>query len=129
MEISETFVLAIILSIGPIRATSNLIQAQKISTTTANILSVTGTVIMVAIYQFYIQRRIYTLLYINVSILLTSSLPGILWIGYTSQNDIAARSSRHNDNTYKWFKLGASLLVIVAVFSEPFFCDSFIANL
>lgn len=124
MPVADLVILTVILSIGPSGGTNALVKAGKISKTTGTTTAGLLLVVLVAIYAIYIRRPRYALLYINITILLTSILPMAFAIGFKSETDIALRSS-----DFSWFKIGANLMVAGIVFCEPFFCDSIVAKL
>ena len=116
--------LAMILSIGPMRGAEVLVEAKKVSRRVGNILAGLVLCILVAIYGFYIRYPKFALLYINITILMTSAVPAALTIGFQSDKDIAIRTSN-----FTWFKFLSSLFVSLVVFCEPFYCDSIVAGI
>ena len=118
---TDLVILAAILSIGPLNAASDLIEAEKMSKSLGNICALLGLALGVSVYAFFIKRPCYALLYINVFILLANSLPRSILVGYTSPDDMEIRASK-----FRWPKLISGFVVLAVVFSEPFFCDSFV---
>jgi len=123
MELKDVIVLAAILSIGPMHCASYLIKAKKISKTVGNTFGILTLIFITCIYAFYIRRPCYALLYINISIILTSALPKVFMVGFQSENDVHIRLS-----DFTWLKYFTSLFVTMVVFCEPFHCDSFISK-
>jgi hypothetical protein len=124
IEVKNMIVLAAILSIGPLTAASDLVKAQKMSKATGNICAFLGLTMGVFVYGVFIKRPCYALLYINIFIILANSLPKSFLIGYTSQQDVEIRASK-----FRLSKAVSGLVVLAVVFSEPFFCDSFVKHI
>ncbi|KAL3781543.1 hypothetical protein HJC23_000028 [Cyclotella cryptica] len=118
---TDLFVLAAILSIGPLNAASDLVKADKMSKSLGNICAFLGLAVGVSVYALFIKRPCYALLYINIFIILANSLPRSILVGYTSRQDMEIRASK-----FRWAKLVSGLVVLAVVFSEPFYCDSFV---
>lgn len=119
--IKEMIILASILSVGPLASAGELIKAGKVSKSTGNACAVCGLATLVAVYALYIRRPCYALLYINVSIMLSISLPRVILIGCTSKQDVEIRASK-----FKWANTISGLAILVVIISEPFFCDGFV---
>jgi len=108
MAWNELFILAAILSIGPFSGVHYLTKAGKMKTgLVANAIASTVLVIYIAIYIIYVRKPRYALLYINVTILLSSVLPRVLAVGYQSKEDVAMRA----DAPYFFANTAADLLV------------------
>lgn len=118
---TDLIVLAAILSIGPLNAASDLIKAEKMSKSLGNICALLGLALGVSVYAFLIKRPCYALLYINVFIIMANSLPRLILVGFTSPADVEIRASK-----FRWPNLVSGFVVLAVVFSEPFFCDSFV---
>eukprot|EP00985_Skeletonema_marinoi_P002969 scaffold1226_cov102-Skeletonema_marinoi.AAC.2 len=92
--IKDTIILAFILSIGPLEAASTLIKSNKLSPPNAYIMAAAMLSTLVGIYHTFLQSNpSYALLYINISIILSMSLPKLLFVGCTSQQDVILRSN------------------------------------
>ncbi len=123
-RIQKVITLAAILSIGPIDAASTLIKAKKLPPQYAHIMASILLTVLVGIYEVYLSNNpSYALLYINISIILSKTLPKLLFVGYTTQEDVTIRSSSHNALLLS--KIVSEMVVIVVIICEPFFCDMF----
>ena len=123
--IKDTIILAFILSIGPLEAASTLIKSNKLSPPNAYIMAAAMLSTLVGIYHTFLQSNpSYALLYINISIILSMSLPKLLFVGCTSQQDVILRS-----NEVILPKLMSGLFVMAVIVCEPFFCDVFFARI
>ena len=121
----DTIILAFILSIGPLEAASTLIKSNKLSPPNAYIMAAAMLSTLVGIYHTFLQSNpSYALLYINISIILSMSLPKLLFVGCTSQQDVILRS-----NEVILPKLMSGLFVMAVIVCEPFFCDVFFARI
>jgi len=123
-KIQSAIILSFILSIGPLEAASTLIKSNKLSPRYAYIMAGSMLAIQVGIYHLVLFNPSYALLYINISIILSISLPKLLFVGYTSEQDVKLRSTESS----LWRTL-SGLLVLVVLISEPFFCDVFFAKI
>eukprot|EP00984_Skeletonema_dohrnii_P006540 scaffold2349_cov74-Skeletonema_dohrnii-CCMP3373.AAC.4 len=123
--IKDTIILAFILSIGPLEAASTLIKSNKLSPPNAYIMAAAMLSTLVGIYHTFLQSNpSYALLYINISIILSISLPKLLFVGCTSQQDVMLRS-----NEVILPKIMSGLFVMAVIVCEPFFCDVFFARI
>lgn len=120
----DLLLLSAILSIGPMKGVTCLVEAGKIGRRTANAAAALGLAVLVGIYALFIRRPVYALLYINISIILSGVLPRTLVIGYTSERDIAIRSK-----LFTWPRFLVDTFVIFVVILEPFYCDSFLSGI
>ena len=121
MDVQEIILLAAILSIGPFGKfgiANLLVRAKKVTQSTANSIAAMALAAMVALFVFCIKRSCYGLIYINISIILSSTTPRALMIGFRSKEDVDFRSSK-----FCWPKMLSAFGVTVVVFCEPFLCD------
>lgn len=127
--------LAIILCIGPIDGMKTVLRGISNNNNNQNqnhgVYYYTGVILavaaLVALYKYGLgQRQNFVLLYINVSILFTSALPRILFVGVTTPDDIHHRVDQHY---YFWANVLIRISVTALVFLEPFYCDAFLANM
>ena len=116
--------MAAILSIGPLSSASDLIKSGKVDKLTGNICACLGLGAGVALYATCLKRPCYALLYINLFITLSISLPRCALIGCVSANDVEIRSS-----TFRLASVASGFAVLVVVFCEPFYCDSFVKHI
>jgi hypothetical protein len=124
-RIRSTIILAFILSIGPLEAASVLIKSNKLTPKHAYVMAALLLAILVGIYNEFISNTpSYALLYINISIILSISLPKLLFVGYVSPGDVAVRST---DAAVP--KVVSGLCVLAVIICEPFFCDVFFSEI
>ena len=123
-KIQSAIILSSILSIGPLEAASTLIKSKKLSPRLAYIMAGSMLAILVGIYHFVLFKPAYALLYINISIILSISLPKLVFVGYTSEQDVKLRS-----NDFGLFRMLSGMFVMVVIICEPFFCDVFFARI
>ena len=120
----DLIVLAAILSIGPLTSASDLIKSGKVNKRTGNTCSFLGLAAGVTLYAIFLKRPCYALLYINLFITLSISLPRCFLIGCVSANDVEIRSS-----TFHFASVASGLAILVVMFCEPFYCDSFMKHI
>eukprot|EP00574_Skeletonema_japonicum_P013134 CAMPEP_0201718838 /NCGR_PEP_ID=MMETSP0593-20130828/4275_1 /ASSEMBLY_ACC=CAM_ASM_000672 /TAXON_ID=267983 /ORGANISM="Skeletonema japonicum, Strain CCMP2506" /LENGTH=328 /DNA_ID=CAMNT_0048209225 /DNA_START=14 /DNA_END=1000 /DNA_ORIENTATION=- len=123
-KIQSAITLSFILSIGPLNAASVLIKAKKLSPPHAYIMAGSIVTILVGVYYFILNHPSYALLYINISIILSISLPKLLFVKYTSEEDVQLRSKEG-----VLIRLVSQLIVLTVIVCEPFFCDVFFAGI
>lgn len=123
-KIQSAIILTFILSIGPLRAASFLIEAKKLSPLHAYIMAGSILTILVGLYHLILYHPSYALLYINISIILSISLPKLLFVQCTSEQDVKLRSKEG-----VLIRLLSRLIVLIVIVCEPFFCDVFFARI
>jgi hypothetical protein len=123
-KIQSAIILSSILSIGPLEAASTLIKSNKLSPRLAYIMAGSMLAVLVGIYHFVLFNPSYALLYINISIILSISLPKLVFVGYTSEQDVKLRSKE-----VSLFRILSGMFVMVVIICEPFFCDVFFARI
>lgn len=124
-KIQDVIILASIISIGPLDIASTLIKAKKLTAQYAYIMAGTILTTLVAIFFTFIPNQSFVLLYINISIVLSIALPKLLFVGYTSDQDVMIRS---NDAKTR-VNILSGLFIMVVIICEPFFCDLFFARI
>lgn len=124
LNLQETIMLAVIISIGPRRLAKALVETNKMMKPAANAMVVAIVASSVILYKVYIQRPSYSLTYINICIVLSSRAPRALIVGYRSKDDVAFRSA-----TFYWPRVFSVIALTCAIFCEPFFCDAFVAEI
>lgn len=123
-KIQSAIILSSILSIGPLEAASTLIKSNKLSPRLAYFMAGSMLAILVGIYHFVLFNPAYALLYINISIILSISLPKLVFVGYTSEQDVKLRSK-----DVSLVRMLSGMFVMVVIICEPFFCDVFFARI
>jgi hypothetical protein len=122
VKIKDMIVLAAILSIGPLTSVSELIKVDKVGKNVGNACAMLGLGAGVAVYVIFLKKPCYVLLYINIFIILAISLPRCFLIGCTSEKDVEIRASK-----FRWESAASGLMMMAAIFCEPFYCDTFIS--
>ena len=80
--------------------------------------------VLVGFYHFVLYHPSYALLYINISIILSISLPKLLFVQCTSEQDVQLRSKEGG-----LWQLLSRLSILIVIVCEPFFCDVFFARI
>lgn len=123
-RIQKAITLAFILSIGPLDAASVLIKSKKLAPKNAYLMAAIMLMVLVGIYEAFLYNPSYALLYINISIILSVTLPKLLFVGYTTQEDVTLRAS----DVVVVSKIVTGMIVMVVIVCEPFLCDAFFAK-
>ena len=121
LNLQEQLLLSLILAVGPIEGAKAIKKSVASGKSNTNLhIAVAVTVLcLTGFFVMVVKDAKYSLLYINTTIILTSVLPRVLFIGYKRESDI---SFRVDLNYYFWSQI-CKLLVMMMVVMEPLFCD------
>lgn len=128
VPLKDVMVLAVILSIGPLHGATVLHKAGRFpnSKWAIHLGATLAVVALVLVFKMFIRQANFVLLYINISIILTMHMPLMIFVGYTTEADVA-----HRVDTHPWYfaKCFTRLFILCMVMIEPFFCDAFTARI
>jgi hypothetical protein len=121
----EVFLLAMILGAGPSVMYQTMTKAGKPKNWSLAIAILTQ-ILLVSLFVAKLQRGIYALSYINVSITLCKCWSRLLIVGYTTDSDIRARISLFG--AYYYSNLASTTLIVFTMWVEPTCCSSWYAR-
>jgi hypothetical protein len=121
----DIFILAIILGAGPSAMHQTMTKAGKPKNWSLAIAILTQ-ILLVLLFVAKLQRGIYALSYINVSITLCTFWSRLLVVGYTTDSDIRARISLFG--AYYYWNLVSTTLIVFTMWVEPTCCSSWYAR-
>jgi hypothetical protein len=121
----DVFILAMILGAGPFVMHQTMTKAGKPKNSSLAIAILTQ-ILLVSLFVAKVQRGIYSLSYINVSISLCTFWSRLLVVGYTTDSDIRARISLFG--VYYYSNLASTTLIVFTMWVEPTCCSSWYAR-
>jgi hypothetical protein len=121
----DVFILAIILGAGPVAMHQTMTKAEKPKNWSLAIAILTQ-IILVWLFVAKLQRGIYALPYINVTITLCTFWSRLLVVGYTTDSDIRARISLFG--AYFYSNIVSTTLIVFTMWVEPTCCSSWYAR-
>lgn len=125
LPLRDTVTLAAILSLGPISGANYLVKAGKMRQRYANTGAMAVLILLVSIFVLCVRKPRFSLLYINISIILTIHFPKVYAIGYTLEKDVVARA----DIPLWHLNVAVDIFLATILFAEPFYCDTFVASI